>query len=258
MKVSRNTKKFIPTVEWLSEKYKHLNNWLFLNELGDCGFEVSSRGFQYFAHFRLKNRLLKVDKNNRKILFPQDESLLITRENIDLCCPTICFNSNFLCTERFLLDTLVHEMCHYYTYMGGYIPKRAHGKEFKRIAEIIYNRSNGCFKIQHYSSLELNDDYLLSPDSAIFKNMVAFCGFMPNGTIRLSTTTHPYIMDRVESYFLEKADKLIASNDIKLLQKLHSKGCLSDFRTMTAFYIKDTDFANSIEKNYKCKILKSV
>ena len=93
------------------------------------------------------------------------ERIYIDRNNFaELCHPTIELNGNYSGTEHGFLETLVHEMCHYYTEMDGYCPRQGHGFEFRNIGSIVTSRSNGMFTIQRLASAEQMTELELSDE----------------------------------------------------------------------------------------------
>lgn len=160
-----NTKKFKATVEWMKEKYKEMNEKLFNGELGECLFTVAPKRVRTLGWFRMTGSGLKYDYYRRlfvnegygKKYIDSDRFFLYAR-------PTIGLNSYYSGTETALLSTLVHEMCHYYTYMNGRVPKQAHGVEFRDIAYTVSLRSEGKFTIQRLASAEEMENYELDAD----------------------------------------------------------------------------------------------
>ena len=68
MKISNSDEKFTPTVDWIADKYFELNEWLFNGRLGNCLFEVFTRGEGMetsLGHFRLTGRSVKYNKRTR-------------------------------------------------------------------------------------------------------------------------------------------------------------------------------------------------
>ena len=173
-------KSFKPTVEWMREKYDEMNKKLFNGELGECDFELFTTGkgscggvFGWFCH---NNRNVKVEKNTRKLFVYSGryDKIYLTPDNFaELCNPMIKLNGNLVGTEHAFLATLVHEMCHYYTYMQGYCPRQAHGKEFRSIGELVSHRSNGEFAISTYASADEVKEYGLGDELRAKKQAIA-------------------------------------------------------------------------------------
>ena len=133
-------KSFKPTVNWMAEKYDEMNAKLFGGQLDQCDFNIftSGRGSQgrTLGFFRMNGRGLKIEIATRKMFrhddwFPNDKEYVNKSNFYSVCRPSIELNGNYSGTEHAFLGTLVHEMCHYYTYMNGYPPKQGHGTEFQ-------------------------------------------------------------------------------------------------------------------------------
>jgi hypothetical protein len=152
-------KTFKPTREWMAAKYAEMNEQLFNGSLGNCSFDIftTGRGSQggTLGWFKIKGSRILIERRSRRMYKDGWDRIYINRSNFaDLCYPTIELNGNYTGTEYGFLATLVHEMCHYYTYMNGYAPKQGHGPEFKEIGYIVSSRSNGLFTIQRLATAE--------------------------------------------------------------------------------------------------------
>lgn len=192
-----------PTEEWLRLNYVKLNHAYFNDELGYCALGVFTNGIgsngNLLGWFSMdtKNPLFYQKGGDRQMYYKQFDGtkIFIDRFNfVYYCHPTIKLNGNYRATEKSLLSTLLHEMCHYYTYMFGYIPKQAHGVEFKRIASIVSAKSKGLFPVERLASDEemqetvldskyqkINDKRLENKKNKIIPTFI----FMNNGEIRL-------------------------------------------------------------------------
>jgi len=153
--------KFKATIEWVQDRYNKANQELFNGRLGACNFKIADLGVRTNGRFTLdtpSNYLYYDPKaNNHLYVVPYigASRIYINKENfVKYCNPTILLNSNRSATEESRYTTLVHEMCHYYTYMFGFVPKQAHGREFRDIASIIAYRSNGAITVQRLASAE--------------------------------------------------------------------------------------------------------
>ena len=154
-------KTFSPTVEWMNQKYDEMNDLLFGGKLGKCFFGIFTTGKgsegRTLGWFRMTGRNLRINRYNRRIFKRYgygDEVYADSSNFFEVCEPKIELNGNYTGTEHAFLATLVHEMCHYYTYMNGYAPKQGHGREFKEIGYIVSSRSNGMFTIQRLATAE--------------------------------------------------------------------------------------------------------
>ena len=115
----------------MAKTYDILNEWLFGGRLSKCDFNTFTKGTGAsggrLGFFHLVNKReyckLKYNKQSRR-LFLEDivthQKALVDRDNFyDFCHPEICLNGNYKATEYAFASILLHEMCHYYTYMNG-------------------------------------------------------------------------------------------------------------------------------------------
>lgn len=213
--------KFRPTTEWMEKWYPVMNKELFGGSLGSCSFKpfLTGKGSsgKTLGLFKLTGRNLFIDRYSRRIYKKTYvDKEYINRENfVSLCCPSIELNANYSATEDGWLNTLVHEMCHYYTYMYGYAPKQAHGVEFRDIAHHVTAKSNGRFNIQRLTSAEeMREKFEL--DSGVLdkklKNIFCIVVFKENGEIRLVPTSSNAVLDTVIKYSSVR-DKIRVYND---------------------------------------------
>lgn len=269
-----NNDKFKPTSTWMIEQYHRLNNELFNGELGDCILRpfTTGKGSQggTLGWFKITRKGVKIERYGRRIYvedFWGDRTYVNSSNFYDVCQPCIELNANYSWTEHAMLATLVHEMCHYYTYMKGYAPKRGHGPEFYSIGRIVSSRSNGLFTIQRLASaeqmneMELDADMQSKQDKRLAKkksktNAVFVYG--DNGSIEMSNTSSQDVIDDIlqsatkEHRWNEnergKAIKIIKSNDVNLINKLFSLGYKRNFRTYRFWTITNKPWAKDIEQ----------
>jgi len=121
--------KFKPTVSWMEEKYKEFNESLFLNSLGDCIFSVKPISDKAYGRFQLTAPGLYIESWSRRLYVNIPYGQIANKYvNSDIffqeAQPMITLNGNYLATEEAWENTLVHEMCHYYTYKDGRVPKQ--------------------------------------------------------------------------------------------------------------------------------------
>jgi len=255
--MENNTNKIRVTTEWISENYEKLNQWLFNNSLGACNFGVftSGSGSQggTLGYFMISAEHICLNKKTRELVRKTPWSAfrtIIDRNNFyDVCQPFIKLNGNYIASEESLLNTLVHEMCHYYTYKDGYCPKQAHGREFKQIAQIVSSRSNGRFNIQRLASAEEAADYELDDE---FKkkaakrlankkaSLTALFIFLKNGMIELTLSSKSNLINEIIKLNMNEdpharrnihnVSKIITSNDSNLIDFLFNKGYEQAFR----------------------------
>ena len=167
--------KFKATVEWMAENYKKANEELFDGMLGECYFEAQPTRPNNLGNFRMnvQSGELAYSKGDRRMFKKlanyniwNNDKVYINRNNFfEYCKPTIRMNTMYSGTQSSLYNTLVHEMCHYYTYMNGRIPVQAHGVEFREVASYVAYKSGGAISIQRLASAEEMKGYEL--DSSI-------------------------------------------------------------------------------------------
>lgn len=272
MEISNSDEKFTPTVDWIAEKYFELNEWLFNGKLGNCLFEVytSGKGMERsLGHFRFTGTGVKYNKRTRRMYWVDPVNINswevhINAENfVKYTKPMIGLNGNYKRTEHMWLNTLVHEMCHYYTYMNGQVPVQAHGTEFRQIGQIVGVRSNGVFDIKRLCDAEnigeLDGEIAAkrqARDDKKKNNMTALLVFRTNGDIQLITTTSRDVIQKV----VDDNNKLIckrvvSSNDINYIEYLWSLGYKHNMRTYRYWPVQGKDLVDEI-KNYDFTVLK--
>lgn len=272
MEISNSDERFTPTVDWIAEKYFELNEWLFNGKLGNCLFEVytSGKGMERsLGHFRFTGKGVKYNKRTRRMYWVDPVwldvlEIDITADNfVEYTKPMIGLNGNYKRTEHMWLNTLVHEMCHYYTYMDGRVPVQAHGTEFRRIGQIVGARSNGVFDIKRLCDAEnigeLDGEIAAkrqARDDKKKNNMTALLVFRNNGDIQLITTTSQEVIRKV----VEDNNKLIckrivSTNDINYIEYLWSLGYKHNMRTYRYWSVQGKDLVDEIKK-YDFTILK--
>lgn len=265
-------KSFKPTVNWMAEKYDEMNAKLFGGQLDQCDFNIftSGRGSQgrTLGFFRMNGRGLKIEIATRKMFryddwFPNDKEYVNKSNFYSVCRPSIELNGNYSGTEHAFLGTLVHEMCHYYTYMNGYAPKQGHGTEFRNIAYRVSYKSNGEFSIQRLASAEEMQNFELSDEMKAKQekrlsnkkaSLMAIFVYNINGTVKLSTTSSQALANRIiDSYKKLDVPKVVVSNDLRLIELLYSHGYRRNFRTWRYWKVENTDWIKTID-NYDIKV----
>lgn len=265
-------KSFKPTVNWMAEKYDEMNAKLFGGQLDQCDFNIftSGRGSQgrTLGFFRMNGRGLKIEIATRKMFrhddwFPNDKEYVNKSNFYSVCRPSIELNGNYSGTEHAFLGTLVHEMCHYYTYMNGYAPKQGHGTEFRNIAYRVSYESDGEFSIQRLASAEEMQNFELSDEMKAKQekrlsnkkaSLMAIFVYNINGTVKLSTTSSQALANRIiDSYKKLDVPKVVVSNDLRLIELLYSHGYRRNFRTWRYWNVENTDWIKTID-NYDIKV----
>ena len=115
MEISNSDEKFVPTVDWIAEKYFELNEWLFKGKLGNCLFEIytTGKGMETtLGHFRLTGTNIKYDKRTRQMYYAgYGLKENINADNfVNYTRPMIGLNGNYKRTEHIWQKTLVHEI----------------------------------------------------------------------------------------------------------------------------------------------------
>lgn len=213
MEISNSSEKFKATPEWMSEKYDELNQWLFDGKLGRCDFSIftTGKGSQggYLGWFCIQSSGLKADRSTRRIYrksWNGDKVLIDKRNFYDECRPLIKMNGHYSGTEFSLLSTLLHEMCHYYTYMNGYAPTQGHGTDFKRVCNYVAYKSNGVFSINTVATAEEMTGYELDDEMKEkrqkrkenkINRMKSIIVIRTYGKIELTTTSNSELINEI-------------------------------------------------------------
>lgn len=271
IQVDKETRGFRPTIEWMSIKYDEMNQELFHNSLGECNFEIFTTGrgsqgrtlgkFYMNAELKYERRSLRMYK-----LINFDKTYINSDNFYTLCKPTISLNGNYSGTEYGFLATLVHEMCHYYTYMNGYVPSRGHGAEFYNIGNRVTYESDGLFTIQRLASaedmshLDLDDDMKAKKEKRIANkkaSIFAVFDIRSDSDIRLTMTSSQALIDKISNF--DKANsfsrKVIITNDPGIINNLFELGYRKNMRTWRYWPMSNKlgliDMLNNIDEKYK-------
>lgn len=249
IKFDNTDKTFKPTVEWMSMRYQEMNKLLFNNFLGACHLDIFTTGKgsegRTLGYFQMKGNNLKYNRNTRQMyiltMFGDKEE--IDQYNFfDLCKPLIAINGNYSGTEYAFLCTLVHEMCHYYTYMYGYVPKQAHGRLFREVSLEVSLRSNGIFSVQRLASAEemsqreLNDEMKekrLKRTQNKASSLSAVFQYQKNGVIYMTTTNSESLINEIVRgmYKRPQVEKVVIVKNPSLFEVLFDEGYKKNMRT---------------------------
>lgn len=254
-------KTFKPNTQWMAEKYQEMNAQLFNGELGDCDFNIftTGRGSQggTLGWFKIMGRNIRVDRYSRRMFVNGWDRTYINRENfVQLCRPTIELNGNYSGTEHAFLATLVHEMCHYYTYMNGYAPKQGHGAEFKSIGYEVSQRSRGMFTIQRLASAEQMLEYELNDEMKAKRanrlankkaSVSAIVVFTPEGKVKLTITSNQNLMNMISTSEKERGNDVKISNDSEVIEFLFSKGYKKNMRSWRYWSLEDKPWVGELK-----------
>ena len=259
-------KTFKPTTEWMKEKYDEMNQMLFDGELQQCDLSIFTKGNgaegRTLGFFMIKGQNIKVCTGTRKI-FKNDYfngNIYINKNNFyDLCKPLISLNGNYSGTENAFVATLVHEMCHYYTYMNGYAPKQGHGPEFRRIGECVSIKSNGLFTIQRLATAEEMKNFTLNDEMRQKKEkrkenklskLIAVIVYKKNGQVRLTTTTDKTLVDAITlNYKSNDINKIIVTKDPIFIERIFELGYNKNLRSWRYWDVTDKLFLNILDRN---------
>ena len=252
--------KFKVTVEWMKDRYEKANRELFRGELGECYFEAKPTRPNNLGNFRMDVRSgeLAYGKVDRRMFrktagydpwgYSSGGKVYVTKENFfEFCRPTIKMNTMYTGTENSLYNTLVHEMCHYYTYMYGRVPRQAHGTEFRQIAMVVSNRSNGMFTIQRLASAEEMEGYQLDDGIKVRKRSHNkpnyYLIFLNNGTdeVRLINANSTGIMAVMKVVRRNDGQTAIKITNEELADKLYEKGYRQQSRTYRFWRLHRSD-----------------
>lgn len=255
-------KTFKPTVEWMTARYAEMNDELFGGELGECSFAIftTGRGSEggTLGWFKITRRGIYINRYSRKMYKNNGwEKIDIDRKNfVGLCQPRIELNGNYSGTEHSFLATLVHEMCHYYTYMYGYAPKQGHGREFKEIGYIVSQRSNGMFTIQRLASaeqmteMELNDTMKAKRAKRLANkksSVTAIFVFTKEGKVKLTITSNQSLINMISTSEKERGDNVVTTNDAEIIEYLFSKGYRKNMRTWRYWSLEDKHWLGELK-----------
>lgn len=242
---------FTPTVEWMERNYYLLNDELFDGKLGKCDFKIDNSKGQWnvLGYFELQNQI-SYNKRNRRLIFIQDYDFkngchsygeIDYRNFAYVCKPLIALNGNFTGSEYDTMCTLIHEMCHYYNYMNGYAPTRAHGKEFKNACLLVDKKSVGKYSYNNIinseeSSLRLTDDAKnikkLQDDKKrerFIKTIKVLIIFRGREILMLTSTSQKLIDEYIDLWFNYKKDHVAYI----LLEDERFNGVIYDLRYRT-------------------------
>lgn len=270
---------FVPDIEWMKVNYDKMNNLLFDNKLGSCEFKIFTTGNgangRVLGWFRVTGKNLKYNRKSRLMYYTGiwgDKEYIDYENFCKLCKPCIELNGNYRWTERAALSTLIHEMCHYYTYMYGKVPTQAHGREFRNIAAYVSAKSNDFFTVERIASAEQMGEMEL--DSVIAaKNqqrrenkenrIILMFLFMQNGEIRLINANSMKLVDFIIYNYKndkykgsEKIKEIKISTDEKLKRIIFDEGYKKACTTYRYWNVEREPFIKDLD-NYKVQTVLS-
>ena len=255
-------KTFKPTREWMAAKYAEMNEQLFNGSLGNCSFDIftTGRGSQggTLGWFKIKGSRILIERQSGRMYKDGWDRIYINRSNFaDLCYPTIELNGNYTGTEYGFLATVVHEMCHYYTYMNGYAPKQGHGPEFKEIGYIVSSRSNGLFTIQRLATAEEMSQPELSDEMKEKRakrlankksSVTAIIVMTKDGKVKLTMTSSQNLINLITNTERnERNENVVTTNDSSVIDYLFSKGYRKNMRTWRYWNLEDKPWIGELK-----------
>ena len=256
----------------MTKWYDIMNQRLFNGELGACILRPFTTGKgsngRTLGWFKITASNIKVDRSTRRIF----KSDYYSRQYVDrssfpsICKPCIELNANYSAPEDSWLNTLVHEMCHYYTYMYGYAPKQGHGPEFREIGAIVSSKSNGLITIQRLASAEEMTHFDLDADikqknqerlDRKKSNLNVCVIILDNKQVCLVTTTSMKLVDEIANRHNTKNDTLYfgCSHETGLVELLYSKGYRSSMRTYRYWDISNASWLNILPEYQWNKVI---
>jgi predicted SprT family Zn-dependent metalloprotease len=231
--------------------------------LGNCNFAIftSGKGSEggVLGWFKIKGRNIKIERSSRRIFQSNgwDKNYVGKSNFYEVCQPTIELNGNYSGTENAFLATLVHEMCHYYTYMYGYAPKQGHGREFKDIGAYVSARSNGMFTIQRLASAEQMSEYELNDVMKAKREkrlankkaaVTAIIVFTKSGKVKLTITSSQRLINLIENGEKDRGENVVVTNDANVIEYLFSKGFRQNLRTWRYWSLEDRPWLDELKK----------
>lgn len=262
-----NNIKFKPTTEWMTKKYNEMNSLLFDNRLGECNFRIftSGKGSQgrRLGCFGLENRNVRVSTYTRRMFIPGNwnySEININKNNfVEVCEPYIALNGNYSATEEGWLNTLIHEMCHYYTYMNGICPKQGHGPEFRQIASYVSYKSNGSITIERLanaekmSNFDLDDEFKEKRERRVQNKINRLqCIIIETNSNEheLTLSSNDDVIKKVIDYYTNKCKRILWSADSNLIKILYDFGYKKNFRTYRYWTIKPNEWDKIKDYNF--------
>lgn len=265
---------FIPTTQWMAKKYQELNQTLFDGVLGACRFEIFTTGKGSeggtLGWFCIGNKNIRYSKSTRRMFLYNpwwgDKEYIDKNNFVAICEPTIKLNGNYSWTEKAAASTLLHEMCHYYTYKDGYVRKQSHGVEFKSIAARVSAKSNGLFTVQRIASAEQMDEMTLNPEMQAKRDkrieskksrVIPTFLYMINGEVRFLNATNNNLINDIVDYESkhEKLLKAVTCTDPEFINFLFNKGYKSTMRTYKYWDFTNKSMILQTLDNYQTNVI---
>lgn len=156
-----------PNKAWLQRKYDEFNASIFENQLPKCTIAVSSLPDNMLGRFSVSKTALRNSMLGMgiPIVVMAGSYQRINRQTYyGLMKPKITINSKYARNEKDMENTLIHEMCHYYTCFDENGEARlidnineGHGPDFQRACQLVASKTNGEVNIKQLEDSEKMD-----------------------------------------------------------------------------------------------------
>ena len=220
-----------PTVSWVKSKYNEFNNKYFDGFLPKCSISVKplgeSCGHVKAGTFRFMNSKGSILYGGANVYYDSrnDRYEQINRDTIyRLLKPVITINSKYSAPPEQIENTIIHEMCHYYTFFNKDGSLRVadrendmHGDDFMKAAEMVSEKSGGKIKINALLSSEDIKQYQAS--SYFEKGGFKICLAEYNGIEIFWYTKYPSIWIKF-AFPMLKTDVINVTQDSNVLMLL--------------------------------------
>jgi predicted SprT family Zn-dependent metalloprotease len=249
---------FKPTVEWMAKRYDEANQKLFNGKLGKCDFGIftTGRGSRGGINgwFKLSAGNIRVTNGGTLIkdtlVYCNITTTRITHDNFyELARPRIELNGNKSGSEWAFMVTLVHEMCHYYTYCEGRRPARGHGRDFNNIARIVTARSDGQIEVTTHTTIERSKHFVMdsssksktTPRTQRKRSGYVIVRVKKEGTLELTITSKYEVLGMIIENAQRRNDtsRIIKTCDNRVLEAAFSHGYATVFRTYRYWTVRD-------------------
>ena len=279
---SFKTEGFSATNSWMDSWFDRLNQELFGGVLQKCDLSVFSSGKDSgnaLGWFSINNDNIRIERGSRQMYDASHcvnlsgkvygKTYIDSKNFVQMCQPSIQVNGNYTGNELVFLNTLIHEMCHYYTYYNGYAPKQPHGVEFKRVAAMIARKTNNFISIQRLSTADemsqiaFTDEFKKSK-KAEFENrrkrILGVLVFKINGNIDLTLTSNEALINGIVRTRMRAQDtiKIYEIDDPNFVYEMFIKGFRKNMRSYRWWRMdednRDTWFIPLFEKSKKRQV----
>ena len=220
-----------PTVAWMKQKYNEFNAIYFDNLLPKCHLKatpMAESGGKFRAGYMKMNHTSGVMIYNGANLYANPKTGgydHIDKNNIySIMKPVIAMNSNYSAPIDALENTLIHEMCHYYTWFNEdgsiRIPDKdndLHGQDFMNAAQMITQQSGGKIQIKKLVDAEEFKTYKAS--STFNKGGFKICTAPYNGQTLFWYTKYDLWLQFAFSILRTQEIKVTEDNQVLMLLK---------------------------------------